>query len=234
MLSISIQRRYQCPTLCSLNFAGKKLDRAVQYAWPQQEKFMFSLNTFVLPMASSVGLTPWQRSLKDKMIIAIPLYLSTLQMKYPDLKLHLSVQASANRMPPQVIDFPTAKNFNANVSYRRACYQFIRLNSFLVTSLDACWPWSIQAVVCASWRKAVATSSSYMTGESPNTVGACSPAKYVRWQETGTGPESRRTDPLPISMKQVRTLATQHCVKAALKWYRWWNLQALSCTRRAY
>lgn len=33
--------------------------------------------------------------------------------------------------------------------------------------------------------------SSYMTGESPNTVGACSPAKYVRWQETESGLESR-------------------------------------------
>ena len=33
--------------------------------------------------------------------------------------------------------------------------------------------------------------SSYMTGESPNTVGACSPAKYVRWQETDKGLESR-------------------------------------------
>ncbi|MCV5919703.1 U32 family peptidase, partial [Escherichia coli] len=30
-----------------------------------------------------------------------------------------------------------------------------------------------------------------MTGESPNTVGACSPAKYVRWQETEQGLESR-------------------------------------------
>lgn len=33
--------------------------------------------------------------------------------------------------------------------------------------------------------------SSYMTGESPNTVGACSPAKFVRWQETEQGLESR-------------------------------------------
>jgi putative protease len=33
--------------------------------------------------------------------------------------------------------------------------------------------------------------SSYMTGESPNTVGACSPAKYVEWKETGQGLESR-------------------------------------------
>jgi putative protease len=33
--------------------------------------------------------------------------------------------------------------------------------------------------------------SSYLTGESPNTVGACSPAKFVRWQETESGLESR-------------------------------------------
>jgi len=33
--------------------------------------------------------------------------------------------------------------------------------------------------------------SSYLTGESPNTVGACSPAKYVRWEETEQGLESR-------------------------------------------
>jgi putative protease len=36
--------------------------------------------------------------------------------------------------------------------------------------------------------------SSYLTGESPNTVGACSPAKYVRWQETEQGLESRLND----------------------------------------
>ncbi len=29
--------------------------------------------------------------------------------------------------------------------------------------------------------------SSYLTGESPNTVGACSPARFVRWQQTPAG-----------------------------------------------
>ena len=33
--------------------------------------------------------------------------------------------------------------------------------------------------------------SSYVTGESPNTVGVCSPAKAVRWQQTDKGLESR-------------------------------------------
>ena len=33
--------------------------------------------------------------------------------------------------------------------------------------------------------------SSYVTGESPNTCGVCSPAKAVRWQQTPQGLESR-------------------------------------------
>jgi hypothetical protein len=33
--------------------------------------------------------------------------------------------------------------------------------------------------------------SSYVTGESPNTHGVCSPPKAVRWKETPQGPESR-------------------------------------------
>ena len=38
--------------------------------------------------------------------------------------------------------------------------------------------------------------SSYLTDESPNTRGACSPAKAVRWQETPQGLESRLNDVL--------------------------------------
>ena len=38
--------------------------------------------------------------------------------------------------------------------------------------------------------------SSYLTGESPNTVGACSPARFVRWQQTPQGLESRLNEVL--------------------------------------
>ena len=38
--------------------------------------------------------------------------------------------------------------------------------------------------------------SSYLTDESPNTCGACSPAKAVRWEETPRGLESRLNDVL--------------------------------------
>ena len=38
--------------------------------------------------------------------------------------------------------------------------------------------------------------SSYLPDESPNTRGACSPAKAVRWQETSRGLESRLNEVL--------------------------------------
>jgi|SRR5690606_839939 len=39
--------------------------------------------------------------------------------------------------------------------------------------------------------------SSYTTGESPNTHGVCSPARYVRWQETPeVAPERRPHRPV--------------------------------------
>ena len=38
--------------------------------------------------------------------------------------------------------------------------------------------------------------SSYLTDQSPNTCGACSPAQFVRWQETDKGLESRLNDVL--------------------------------------
>jgi putative protease len=38
--------------------------------------------------------------------------------------------------------------------------------------------------------------SSYLTGRSPNTYGACSPASHVRWEQTSAGLEARLNDVL--------------------------------------
>src|SRR5690606_35196833 len=38
--------------------------------------------------------------------------------------------------------------------------------------------------------------SSYLTDQSPNTCGACSPAQFVRWEETDSGLESRLNEVL--------------------------------------
>ncbi|MGA0525622.1 U32 family peptidase, partial [Escherichia coli] len=46
----------------------------------------------------------------------------------------------------------------------------------------------------------------YLTGVSPNTVGACSPARFVRWQKTPQGLESRLNEVL-IDRYQVGEIA---------------------------
>ncbi len=58
--------------------------------------------------------------------------------------------------------------------------------------------------------------SSYMTGESPNTVGACSPAKYVRWQETEQGLESRLNNVLIDRYQEAKMPVTPLYVKVVL------------------
>lgn len=54
-----------------------------------------------------------------------------------------------------------------------------------------------------------------MTGESPNTVGACSPAKYVRWQETESGLESRLNEILIDKYAAGENAGYPTCVKGA-------------------
>ncbi len=55
--------------------------------------------------------------------------------------------------------------------------------------------------------------SSYLTGESPNTVGACSPARFVRWQQTEEGMESRLNNVLIDRYQKMKMPVIQHYVK---------------------
>ncbi len=111
--------------------------------------------------------------------------------RHPDLELHLSVQASATNKAavdfyhqnfgvkrvvlPRVLSIHQVKSLAKQVDVELEVFAF---GSLCIMSEGRCYL------------------SSYMTGESPNTVGACSPAKYVRWQETDEGLESRLNDVL--------------------------------------
>jgi putative protease len=58
-------------------------------------------------------------------------------------------------------------------------------------ALNAAADLGVDAVMLADPGLMRCALSSYTTGEGPNTVGVCSPAKAVRWQETGAGLEVR-------------------------------------------
>lgn len=177
-----------------LNFSGKKLDKAVQYVHDHDKKIHVALNTFAHPN----GFERWTNAVDqaidigvDALIIADIALLDYASNKYPDMELHLSVQASATNS--------AAVNFYANnFNVKRVVLPRV-LSMHQVKQLSRNIPQGVELEVFAFGSLCIMAEgrcylSSYLTGESPNTVGACSPAKYVRWQETQEGLESRLND----------------------------------------
>ncbi|MDN3681463.1 peptidase U32 family protein [Vibrio tapetis subsp. quintayensis] len=174
-----------------LNFTGKKLDKAVQYVHDHNKKIHVALNTFAHPN----GFERWTNAVDnaaaigvDALIVADIAVLDYAATKYPEMELHLSVQASATNVA--AIQFYT-NNFNV----KRVVLPRV-LSIHQVKQLSRNIPQGVELEVFAFGSLCIMAEgrcylSSYMTGESPNTVGACSPAKYVRWQETENGLESR-------------------------------------------
>ncbi|MDO6704728.1 peptidase U32 family protein [Photobacterium sp. 1_MG-2023] len=172
-----------------LNFEGKRLEQAVDYVRTHGRKIHVALNTFAHPD----GFTRWQQAVDkaaalgvDALIVADMAVLAYASRRYPDLELHLSVQASATNTEaiafyrdhfnvkrvvlPRVLSIHQVKQLARNADVELEVFAF---GSLCIMAEGRCYL------------------SSYLTGESPNTAGACSPAKYVRWQETSQGLESR-------------------------------------------
>lgn len=177
-----------------LNFTGKKLEKAVHYVHDHQKKIHVALNTFAHPN----GFERWTDAVDraassgvDALIVADIAMLDYAARKYPDLELHLSVQASATNVA--AIDF-----YQQNFNVKRVVLPRV-LSIHQVKQLSRNMTSDVELEVFAFGSLCIMSEgrcylSSYMTGESPNTVGACSPAKYVRWQETEQGLESRLND----------------------------------------
>ncbi|KAB1460109.1 ubiquinone anaerobic biosynthesis protein UbiU [Vibrio panuliri] len=174
-----------------LNFTGKKLDKAVQYVHDNNKKIHVALNTFAHPN----GFERWTNAVDhaadvgvDALIVADIAVLDYAARKYPELELHLSVQASATNVA--AIDF-----YKSNFNVKRVVLPRV-LSIHQVKQLSRNMTSDVELEVFAFGSLCIMSEgrcylSSYMTGESPNTVGACSPAKYVRWQETPQGLETR-------------------------------------------
>lgn len=179
-----------------LNFAGKKLEKAKQYVSDRDKKLHIALNTFAHPD----GFNRWTKAVDnaaalgvDALIVADIALLEYASTHYPDLELHLSVQASATNVA--AIEY-YLNNFNV----KRVVLPRV-LSIHQVKQLSRNIPSNVELEVFAFGSLCIMSEgrcylSSYLTGESPNTVGACSPAKYVRWQETDKGLESRLSEVL--------------------------------------
>jgi putative protease len=166
-----------------LNFNHKELAEGLQYAHQRGAKVLVAINTF--PEAGNPG--PWHKALDcaadlaaDAVILADIGLLDYAATHHPDLRRHLSVQASASN--PEAIDF-YVRNFGVRrvvlprvltVAEIAALNKQIQVETEVFVFGGLC--------VMAEGRCAL---SSYATGISPNKNGACSPASHVHYEDEG-------------------------------------------------
>jgi putative protease len=156
----------------------------VAYAHARGREVLMAINTFM--QAGRTG--EWHAAVDaaaalgaDAVIVADPALLAYAHARHPQLGLHLSVQGSATNheaialfqelfgvrraVLPRVLTLQQVAELIRHTTVEIEVFGF---GSLCVMNEGRCWL------------------SSYATGESPNTVGACSPARFVRWEQ---GPE---------------------------------------------
>ncbi len=166
-----------------LNFSRDELAEGIAYAHGRGVRVFVAINTF--PAAGDPA--PWQRAVDDAAalgadaaILADIGLLDYAARAHPDLRRHLSVQASAASAEaigfyarefgvrrvvlPRVLTLPEIAALNRAVKVETEVFVFGGL------------------CVMAEGRCAL---SSYATGQSPNTRGVCSPASHVEYVDEG-------------------------------------------------
>ena len=172
-----------------LNFDEKAIQEGIAYAHSRGRKVLLALNTY--PQASNPA--PWRSALDraaawgiDAVILADPGLMRYATDRHPHLRLHLSVQGSATNhdainlyqqqfniqraVLPRVLTLDQVRHVIENTEVEIEVFGF---GSLCVMVEGRC------------------LLSSYATGESPNTHGVCSPAKFVKWEKTEHGTEAR-------------------------------------------
>ena len=171
-----------------LNFNDRQARKSLQYAHDKGVKVFMAINTYAQPQT----IQHWYDAVDlsadlgvDAIIAADIGVLDYVANKHPDINLHLSVQGSATSVKalefytnqfgikravlPRVLSLPQVKQLSSVSPVNLEVFGF---GSLCIMAEGRCFL------------------SSYVTGESPNTCGACSPASAVRWEETAEGRES--------------------------------------------
>ncbi|MDH3761174.1 MAG: U32 family peptidase [Gammaproteobacteria bacterium] len=177
-----------------LNFNDGSAQKAVRYAHDHGSKVYLAINTYPQP----AGWERWQRAVDvaaaigiDALIIADIGVLAYAAENYPDLPRHLSVQGSATNTEALRF-YKTQFDISRAVIPRvLSMTQVRRLAENGAVDLEVFGFGSLCVMV-----EGRCLLSSYATGESPNTCGACSPASAVRWVETANGTQCRLNDML--------------------------------------
>jgi len=163
-----------------LNFSREELRAGLAYARPRGCKVLVAINTF--PRAGRPE--PWHRAVDDAaalgadaIIVADLGLLEFATRRHPQLRRHLSVQASASNVA-------AIRYYHEEFGIRRVVLPRV-LTLAEIAALNAEVPVETEVFafgglcVMAEGRCAL---SSYVTGQSPNLCGVCSPASHVRFE----------------------------------------------------
>ena len=168
-----------------LNFNAKRAAQGIEYVRQHGKRIFMAINTF--PQAS--GWERWKQAVDtaaelgvDALIGADVGVLDYAANRWPDLPLHLSVQASST-------NYEALRFYHSNFGIKRAVLPRVLSLGQVKHVVENC-PVEIEVFGFGSLCVMVegrCILSSYATGESPNTCGACSPAEHVEWKETADG-----------------------------------------------
>jgi putative protease len=172
-----------------LNFDDEQVREGVAYAHARGRRVLMALNTFA--DARDVG--PWHRAVDaaaalgaDALIVADIAVMAYARRHHPQLRLHLSVQASATTH--EAIAF-----YQERYGIQRAVLpRVLTLQQVAGVLRHASAEIEVfgfgSLCVMVEGRCAL---SSYATGQSPNNAGVCSPPSAVRWNEGPDGIDAR-------------------------------------------
>jgi len=172
-----------------LNFTDKRAREGIDYAHRHGKRVFCAINTYPQPD----GWEHWTRAVDqaaelgvDALILADMGLLDYATRHHPEISRHLSVQGSAT-------SHEALRFYHQHFGIKRAVLPRV-LSITQVRDLAKQTPVELEVFAFGSlciMAEGRCYLSSYLTGESPNTRGVCSPAAHVRWEETSEGLESR-------------------------------------------
>ncbi len=177
-----------------LNFELDSAREAVRHAHARGAQLYLALNTY----ARAEDGSPWQRAVDiaadlgaDALICADVGVMAYARQRQPQLRLHLSVQASATNY--EAIEF-----YRRHFGVQRAVLpRVLTLSQVAHVIRHTQVPIEVfgfgSLCVMVEGRCAL---SSYATGRSPNTWGVCSPPSAVRWVDSPQGVQARLNEVL--------------------------------------
>ncbi|KEI71143.1 ubiquinone anaerobic biosynthesis protein UbiU [Endozoicomonas elysicola] len=176
-----------------LNFSDQRAIKALDYVNKNPRAKKVRLFVAVNTYAQATNWNRWKKAVDmcadfgvDALIAADISVLDYASKRHPDLNLHLSVQASATNQA-------SLSFYHDHFGIKRAVLPRV-LSLKQVERLAQKSPVELEVFAFGSlciMAEGRCILSSYVTGESPNTAGACSPASAVRWQTTANGMETR-------------------------------------------